>query len=212
MTVKVVHTFTFFMYLLAFCAAAEAQDVFFGTVKDARTGEPVPGAAVTQGKNWAITDTLGVFSLKTHEKSSFTITSLGYKTLKVQPVRGGVYLLQPDIFALQEVVVTAQENHGLTSSSKIGADAIAHIQPSSIADVLELLPGGTSSNPALGAPQIVNLRAAGSMSSDYSTSALGTQFSIEQQRQSAIYARLEQPGLQLCEPGNGYAHHRYGRH
>ena len=179
MTVKVVHTFTFFMYLLAFCASAEAQEVFFGTVKDARTGEPVPGAAVTQGKNWAITDTLGVFSLKTHEKSSFTITSLGYKTLKVQPVRGGVYLLQPDIFALQEVVVTAQENHGLTSSSKIGADAIAHIQPSSIADVLELLPGGTSSNPALGAPQIVNLRAAGSMSSDYSTSALGTQFSID---------------------------------
>ena len=82
-------------------------------------------------------------------------------------------------FTIKEVVVTAQENHGLTSASKIGKDAILHIQPSSFADLLELLPGGTSSNPALGAPQIVNLRAAGSLSEDYATSALGTQFSID---------------------------------
>lgn len=82
-------------------------------------------------------------------------------------------------FTIKEVIITAQENRGLTSSSKIGADAISHIQPSSIADILELLPGGHSVNPALGSPQIVNLRAAGSLSSNYITSALGTQFSID---------------------------------
>lgn len=82
-------------------------------------------------------------------------------------------------FTIKEVIVTAQESHGLTSGSKIGRDAISHIQPSSFADLLELLPGGTSANPALGAPQIVNLRAAGSLPADYSTSALGTQFSID---------------------------------
>ena len=156
-----------------------AQQALRGVVKDAVTGEPVPGAAITQGKYWALTDSLGTFQLKAPQNGELTITCLGYKTLKTRPLSSYVYRLQPDIFALQEVVVTAQENHGLTSASKIGADAIAHIQPSSIADVLELLPGGTSSNPVLGTPQIVNLRAAGSLSSDYATSALGTQFTID---------------------------------
>ena len=156
-----------------------AQQVVRGVVKDAVTGEPVPGAAITQGKYWALTDSLGTFQMKAPQDGELTITCLGYKTLKTHPLSSSVYRLQPDIFALQEVVITAQENHGLTSASKIGADAIAHIQPSSIADVLELLPGGTASNPVLGAPQIVNLRAAGSLSSDYATSALGTQFTID---------------------------------
>ena len=156
-----------------------AQQEVRGVVKDASTGEPVPGAAITLGKYWALTDSLGAFRLKAPQNGNLTITCLGYKTLKTPPLSSSVYRLQPDVFSLQEVVVTAQENHGLTSASKIGADAIAHIQPSSIADVLELLPGGTASNPVLGAPQIVNLRAAGSLSSDYATSALGTQFVID---------------------------------
>ncbi len=179
MTVKVVHTITFFLSLLAFCSVAEAQEVFNGTVRDAQTGEPVPGAAVTQGKNWAITDSLGVFSLKTHEKSPFTITSLGYKTLKADPVKGGVYRLQPDIFALQEVVVTAQEERGVTATSVIGKDAIEHIQPSSIKDVLELLPGGRAMDPNLASPQVANLRSAASVSGNYATSALGTAVLID---------------------------------
>ena len=161
------------------CLHAAGQEVFSGVVKDASTGEPVPGAAITQGKNWALTDSTGVFRLKTRETGAITITSMGYKTLRTALVNGGTYRLKQDILSLQEVIITAQENHGLTSSSKIGADAIAHIQPSSIADILELLPGGTSGNPALGSPQIVNLRSAGSLSSDYATSALGTQFSID---------------------------------
>ena len=165
--------------LLLGCLAAAGQEVFSGTVKDASTGAPIPGAAVTQGKNWALTDSQGSFLLKTRENTPITISSMGYKPLRAALVNGGTYRLKQDILSLREVVVTAQENRGLTSSSKIGADAIAHIQPSSIADILELLPGGSSSNPALGAPQIVNLRAAGSLSSDYATSALGTQFSID---------------------------------
>ena len=161
------------------CLAAAGQEVFSGTVKDASTGAPIPGAAVTQGKNWALTDSQGSFLLKTRENTPITISSMGYKPLRAALLNGGTYRLKQDILSLREVVVTAQENRGLTSSSKIGADAIAHIQPSSIADILELLPGGSSSNPALGTPQIVNLRAAGSLSSDYATSALGTQFSID---------------------------------
>ena len=83
-------------------------------------------------------------------------------------------------FNLREAVVTATESHSVVNSSKIGEEAIEHIQPSSFADLLELLPGGRAEDPVLGAPQTINLRAAASLSDDnYSTSSLGTKFLID---------------------------------
>lgn len=82
-------------------------------------------------------------------------------------------------FTIKEVVVTAQESRGVTSASKIGVDAISHIQPSSMADLMELLPGGLARDPNLASPQIVNLRSAASISTNYATSALGTSVIID---------------------------------
>ena len=82
-------------------------------------------------------------------------------------------------FTIKEVVVTAQESRGVTSASKIGVDAISHIQPSSMADLMELLPGGLARDPNLASPQIVNLRSAASISTNYATSALGTSVMID---------------------------------
>ncbi len=110
---------------------------------------------------------------------SLVLIPLSLTAQQADTVSSWVYPDSLRSFTIKEAVVTATENHGLTSSSKIGADAISHIQPSSIADLLELLPGGVSANPALGAPQIVNLRAAGSLPDNYLTGALGTQFTID---------------------------------
>lgn len=54
--------------------------------------------------------------------------------------------LDIDPVAIGEVLVTAAESKGSTSSSKIGREAIAHIQPSSIADLMELIPGGRATD------------------------------------------------------------------
>ena len=78
-----------------------------------------------------------------------------------------------------EVVVTASESKTLSATSRIGLDAIRHIQPSSIADLLELLPGGRSSDPDFSAPQSIRLREASPAGSNYETSSLGTQFLID---------------------------------
>ncbi len=164
---------------LFLCLKAEGQDLFSGKVQDASTHEPLVGVAVTQGQSWALTDSLGRFKIKANASAPAVFTSLGYKTLRAVLVQGGTYRLQPDVFSIREVVVTAQENHGLTSATKIGQDAISHIQPSSVADLLELLPGGVSRDPSFGSPKVVNLRAAGSLSADYATSALGTRFTID---------------------------------
>lgn len=167
------------LLILSALSLTAAPDRVRGQVQDAENGEPVPGAVVAAGSAWSVTDSTGRFEIRTREGVTFTVTSLGYKTLQATLKEGGVYRLQKDIYAIREVIVTATEEHGLTSSSRIGEDAISHIQPSSVADLLELLPGGRAVDPAFSTPQIVNMRAAGSLSSNYATSALGTSFLID---------------------------------
>jgi len=153
-----------------------------GRVVDASSGAPVVGAAVASDTGgWDITDSTGRFILRSAPSTiPAKISSLGYKTLDVVLHDGGTYSLEVDVMSLSEVVITATEDHGLTSTTKIGQDAIAHIQPSSFADVLELLPGGRAKDPAFGSPQLINLRSANTLSnSDYATSALGTRFLID---------------------------------
>lgn len=81
---------------------------------------------------------------------------------------------------LGEVVVTARESRGVTSSSVIDRQAMAHLQPSSFSDLLELLPGHISADPQMGQANLISLREASQPSSDYySTSSLGTSFVID---------------------------------
>lgn len=80
--------------------------------------------------------------------------------------------------SLRDVVVTAQESRGLSTASVIKKHAMAHLQPSSFSDLLELLPGGRSKDPVLNAPNTISLREAGTMSG-YSTTSLGTSFVID---------------------------------
>lgn len=86
--------------------------------------------------------------------------------------------MQFDAIGIEEVTITAKAGNGITSSSVIGQDAIQHIQPSSFADLLELLPGGMAHDPSFKAAQTIRLREADPISS-YSTSSLGTQFLID---------------------------------
>jgi len=64
--------------------------------------------------------------------------------------------------ALDEVVVTAKEGGEITSSSKISAQTIEHIQPSSLKDVMQLLPGSITENPNLTSVNTLSIRDIGS--------------------------------------------------
>ncbi|OPC59282.1 TonB-dependent receptor plug domain-containing protein [Elizabethkingia bruuniana] len=79
---------------------------------------------------------------------------------------------------IEEVVITAKEGKGLTSSTIIDQRAMQHLQPSSFTDLLELLPGGRSSDPALNQMNRIRLREAGSAGNDYNTSSMGTTFLV----------------------------------
>ena len=160
---------------------AFGQGLIQGNVVEADSGDAVAGAVVTVPGNrsvWVVTDSLGRFSLRSGA-TRLEISCLGYLKLECPVRKDRMYRLVMASYAIQEVVITATENHGLTCTSRIGEDAIAHIQPSSFADLLELLPGGRSIDPAFAKPQTINLRAAGVSDGNYNTSSLGTRFLVD---------------------------------
>lgn len=160
---------------------AKAQTTVSGLVLDQETKEPVIGAVVSDAetqKNIAITDNDGRFQLRKDVKA-IRISYLGYKPLTTALRPDGIYLMQTEINKLGEVVVTAQESRGLTTSSVIEKHAMEHLQPSSFTDILELLPGGRSKDPSLSSPNIISIREISTGSSNYATSSLGTSFMID---------------------------------
>ena len=163
--------------------AAYAQGVLRATVLDKDTREPIIGATIhdaVKGKPIAVTDAEGCFTIPNNDDTKqIRITYIGYKILTTAPVRNGRYLLEAEISRLGEVVVTAQESRGLTSASTIGKHAMEHLQPSSFADLLELLPGGRAETPSLSTPNVIHIREAASGGSQYMTSSLGTQFMVD---------------------------------
>ena len=162
-----------------------------GTVTDANDRSPLSEAVVAVEKDgrtvkWGVSDNYGRYSIKGLSEGNYTVrfSYVGYKAAsRVISLSRDLELSQslvPETETLKEVTVTAVENKGVTSSTRIGRDAIAHIQPSSFADLLELLPGGMAKDPVLGSPQLINLRSANALSNaNYATSALGTRFVID---------------------------------
>lgn len=119
----------------------------------------------------------GIYRLKVYYMGQ--LHSLGDIRVRDDAVQTVRVPFRYDPIRLGEVVVTASESKGLSTTSTIGQEAIRHIQPSSISDLLELLPGGRSSDPDFASPQTIRLREATPVSDNYNTSSLGTQFLVD---------------------------------
>jgi len=178
--------------LLAFLnvAVMEAQNIICKVV-DAKTQEAIVGAVVTQKsskKVLAITDIDGKCELSSsYEGNLVVITYVGYKSLTIPLKNHAIIPLRQNATALGEVVVTARASDGPVTSSIIGRDAMTHLQPNSIADLMELLPGGYAKDPNMGEANTITLRETGTMgaygaitkNNNYSISSLGTQFMVD---------------------------------
>lgn len=178
------------LLLLLFVVIAEAQNLT-GKVIDSKTQEAIIGATVTlkgSKKIATVTDINGQFRLSnTTEGSIIRISYVGYRSLDVPFHNGATYRLCQDVAALGEVVVIARASNGPVTSSVIGRDAMTHLQPNSIADLMELLPGGYAKDPNMGEANTITLRETGTMgaygsttkNNNYSISSLGTQFMVD---------------------------------
>lgn len=160
---------------------------FTGVVTDAEDHSPLPGAVVSvtgRRTHSAISDANGRYKVNVPRDESkqwqMRITYVGYKsyTVSLTGAKTSVNVAMRPSAELAEVVVTAQESNGLAAASVIEKHAMEHLQPSSFADILELLPGGRANDPELDSPNNIRIRETGTASS-YTTSSLGVSFLID---------------------------------
>ena len=140
-----------------------------GNIIDADTKEPVFACAVVivELNLWTTTDDKGYYKIeKIPAGREYTITasSLGMERfekkillLENKNQELNIFIKQVS-FKMEEVVVLAEEKSGLGSSSNIQKTAINHLQPSSLKDVMQLLPGQISSNPDLSGKAVISIR------------------------------------------------------
>lgn len=183
-----------------FCPSLNAQPAAAGggytctvTVEDAQSHEPMGYALVSMKKpggadRGGTTNAAGICTIGGLAAGEYTlrVTFIGYAPMEVRlSVTGNVSLAVPlraDVMQMDEVVVTASESKGMTSSSVIDRRAMEHLQPSSFSDLMELLPGGRSADPRMGEANLIRLREANKSATDgsqYSNTSLGTSYMID---------------------------------
>ncbi|HHV02718.1 MAG: carboxypeptidase-like regulatory domain-containing protein [Bacteroidales bacterium] len=142
-----------------------------GIVRDESTGDPVPYATVLleEAGLWFISGADGTFHISGVPSGTHTIRVeiLGYaKKTFSQPVEnnisGLVLQIAESSLRLEEVVVTAEEGGRLNSSSRIEKQALDHVQPASLRDIMQLVPGNLTENPALNRVNQLTIRDIGS--------------------------------------------------
>ncbi|MDR1624565.1 MAG: TonB-dependent receptor [Tannerellaceae bacterium] len=190
------YTFLFILiYSLPVAGFAQQQEDIFNLqiqVNDKQSTEPLEFTLIylTDGKqHWeGICNENGKSSIGRLPKGNYKliVSLLGYEKweneLSIERNNSLNILLSSNSNELNEVVVTASESKGLTSSSIIDRKAMQHLQPSSFSDLLELLPGGKSKDPGLGLINAIKIREAGLTDytyGNYSVSSLGTSFVID---------------------------------
>lgn len=142
-----------------------------GKVVDAKTGEPVIGAAVNVEDTgiWAISDENGKFFLPDIRPGDYAVqfSCLGFVDKRLsfvvkKDIPNLTIKLDQNTLALNSVVVTAErDKEGMNTSLKFGANALNHLQMSNVTDISALLPGGKTVNPDLTKDNAVSLRSGG---------------------------------------------------
>jgi len=189
-----------YITLILFCTFPVVAETLQGSrfdlqiqVIDKQTKEPLEFALVymvgvnSSHHREAICNEKGITTVNKLEKGKYKlgISLLGYnkweEEIAVDTNKSLVIQLSTNSNELNEVVVTASESRGLTSSSIIDRKAMQHLQPSSFTDLLELLPGGKSVNPSFSSINTIRIREIGLSDSSeaYNISSLGTSFVVD---------------------------------
>lgn len=184
----------YFFLIFSSISAFSAEVLLQGVVRDAATGEPIEYATITAqpgGKSMP-TNSDGKYYLRLPAGTYTIIASfVGYTASSQQIIltanRTLNFILEENSLHLGEVVVTAKESTGMTSTSRIDREAMNHLQPTSFADLLELLPGNMSHDPDMGSVNAIKLRETGNLGAsgavsdnpDYNITSLGTLFVID---------------------------------
>ena len=161
----------FVLIIVSFTVQAQTYSLK-GKVFDSKTKQPLYYTVVNlKGTHiYDLTKEDGSFALDQIGEGKYImlVSVLGYqsqeKEIDIQSSQTDLkFYLNPSSLDLDEVTVTAQVSSSKAGSTtyKIGSQAIQQVQPISIADVLQLLPGGKAGQTNLASMAQVNLRNAG---------------------------------------------------
>lgn len=148
---------------------AQGQKKYFieGTVTLSGTSEPIPYANVLikELNLWSSTSAEGKFKIQGILPGSYTmeVSSLGYQKVAIpikitQDYTGFKLQMKEENLTLDDVIVTAKAGSAINSSSRIDKSAIQHLQATSLADVMQLLPGSLVKNPTLNEANTIKIR------------------------------------------------------
>lgn len=172
------------------CAQDGLTGIVSGVVKS-NEGNSLPGVIIFSADHRqfiTVSDSAGLYSITLPVgKNVLKVTHVGFDTVQqVVDVLANKevkynFVLTIDRRQLSEVFVTGYEGRGVTSTSVISKEAMRLLQPSSFADLMELLPGGRAQTPSLTVANPITLRQTGTLATDdkYSFSSLGTGFFID---------------------------------
>lgn len=146
-----------------------------GRVYDKQTNKGIPFATIyiTDVGNGTVSDVEGRYNFTTTIAGDIhmRVSSLGYTTrlmtLKSDAAGRFDIALSPQSVALENFTVTAKYNDKLGSDVTVDQEALEYIQPTSIQDIFQLLPGGKIGSNNMQSRQLTSSRQVGS---DASTS------------------------------------------
>jgi len=176
-----------FFWMMAFLLSAQnlfAQTDYFtvqGSVKDV-SGAPIELAAITlNGSLGASSRRDGSFSIPRVPRGTYQwrVTYVGYEpatgTIKIETGRERLNVRLKELsLGLEQVTVTARQQQ-LGSASLINQEAIRHLQPKSLGDLMQLVPGNLTENPNLNTLSQAQIREIGTNAAN----AMGTSIVID---------------------------------
>jgi outer membrane receptor for ferrienterochelin and colicin len=159
--------FTFALILLQLTMAANAANIHL-TVTERKSHEPVIMGTVVLNPlgQTTVTDVNGKATISNVPKGQYTltVTYVGFQTRNIQLSVADKDLnmkveMEETSLSLAEVSVTARQNaSGSSTSSIIGRQAIDHLQATSLADIMQLIPGHLMGNNDLTSASNLQLR------------------------------------------------------
>lgn len=152
-------------FLSAITLHAQHKTAFRGVVRDAKGRGIEHVSVLLNGTLHAVSDKTGAFVFYNIPEGEYAYTAscMGYEDaqgkVRFSNAAGEVWQFVMNALTLQlaEVTVTARQR-AMGTVSVIGQEAIRHLQPKSVADLLQLLPGALTVNPSLNTVAQASLR------------------------------------------------------
>ncbi len=175
--------------LLPFVAMAQIRYRISGKVTDKQSGTKIEMVTIQikELNSWTASNAEGEFNFEKIPQGNYTLqaTCLGFEPYEVpisvtRDIPGYKLMLNQMSLGLKEVVIVARENTSMSSSSKIETTALDHVQPNSLAEVMQLVPGQVTLNPNLARSNQIAIRDINDpLRNPDSNSAMGTAIIVD---------------------------------